>query len=99
MRVACSASTPSDIQWMVKAGYGLALVDQMAPLESGLTTRPIAEVNWTVDTAFVHHSRIDHIALPFIERSLSQYWREGARQEPSVRGSSSRTAQASRMTP
>jgi DNA-binding transcriptional LysR family regulator len=79
MRVACSASTSSDIQWMVKAGYGLALIDQMAPLESGLTTRPIAEVNWTVDTAFVHHSRVDHIALPFIERSLSQYWREGTR--------------------
>jgi DNA-binding transcriptional LysR family regulator len=77
MHLACSASTPADIQWMVKAGYGLALIDQVSSLDSGLVTRPIAGVNWTVDTAFVHHNRVDHIALPFIERSLSQHWRNG----------------------
>jgi hypothetical protein len=81
MHLACSAGTPADIQWMVKAGYGLALIDQISSLDSGLTTRPIAGVNWTVDTAFVHHSRADHIALPFIERSLSQQWRDGKRRK------------------
>jgi DNA-binding transcriptional LysR family regulator len=81
MHMACSASTPADIQWMVKARYGLALIDQISSLDSGLTTRPIAGVNWTVDTAFVHHNRADHIALPFIERSLSQYWRDGKRKK------------------
>jgi DNA-binding transcriptional LysR family regulator len=81
MHLACSASTPADIQWMVKAGYGLALIDQISSLDSGLTTRPIAGVNWTVDTAFVHHSRADHIALPFIERALSQQWRDGKRRK------------------
>jgi hypothetical protein len=80
-QLACSASTPADIQWMVKAGYGLALIDQISSLDSGLTTRPIAGVNWTVDTAFVHHNRADHIALPFIERSLSQQWRDGKRKK------------------
>jgi DNA-binding transcriptional LysR family regulator len=81
MHLACSANTPADIQWMVKAGYGLALIDQASPLDSGLTSRPIAGVNWTVDTAFVHHNLADHIALPFIERSLAQSWRDAKRKK------------------
>jgi len=86
MHLACSASTPSDMQWMVKAGYGLALIDQMSALDHGLTTRPIAGVNWTSDTAFVHHNRADHIALAFIERSLSQHWRDDRRKKRSSEG-------------
>jgi DNA-binding transcriptional LysR family regulator len=81
--LSCSASTPSDMQWMVTARYGLALIDQLSSLNPGLTTRPIAGVNWTSDTAFVHHNHGDHIALPFIERSLSQHWREGKRMKRS----------------
>ena len=72
-----SARTPSDIQWMIKAGFGLALVDQLMPLEAGLITRPIAGVNWTVDTAFVHQNRTDHIALPFVEKLFQEKWRNG----------------------
>jgi hypothetical protein len=81
MHLACSANTPADIQWMVKAGYGLALIDRVSPLDPGLTSRPIAGVNWTADTAFVHQNRTDHIALPFIERSLAQRWRDGDRKK------------------
>ena len=76
LSLACSAATPADIQLMVKAGFGLALIDQLTPLESGLVMRTIAGVNWTADTAFVHHSRTDHIALPFIERTLSRRWHD-----------------------
>jgi DNA-binding transcriptional LysR family regulator len=86
MHLASSASTPADIQWMVKARFGLALIDQIASLDPGLTTRPIAGVKWTVDTAFVHHNRADHIALPFIERSLSQHWRDGKRKKLASEG-------------
>jgi len=78
-----SARTPADIQWMVKAGYGLALVDQLMPLEPGLAIRPIAGVNWTADTAYVHHSRADHIALPFIEKFFQDVWRNGKKKRPS----------------
>lgn len=78
-----SARTPSEIQWMVKAGYGLALVDQLLPLEAGLTTRPIAGVSWTADTAFVHLSRADHIALPFVERFLQANWQNAHRKKRS----------------
>ncbi|HEV2486071.1 MAG TPA: LysR family transcriptional regulator [Terracidiphilus sp.] len=68
----CSASTPSEIQWMVRERYGLALIDQLLPLEPGLVTRPIAGLNWTADTAFVHARKTKHVALPFIE----QFFRE-----------------------
>ena len=49
----CSATTPADIQWMVRAGYGVALIDQRTPIDSALTTWPIAGIHWTADTAFV----------------------------------------------
>jgi DNA-binding transcriptional LysR family regulator len=70
--VSCSAATPTDIQWMIRAGYGLALVDRTAILDSGLTTRPIAGIEWTSDTAFVHHKKAEHLALPFAIRFLQQ---------------------------
>ena len=66
--VSCSATTPADIQWMVRAGYGVALIDQRTPIDSALTTRPIAGIHWTADTAFVHHNDADHLALPLVIR-------------------------------
>jgi DNA-binding transcriptional LysR family regulator len=81
LQLGCSATSPADIQWMVKARYGLALIDQISLLDSELITRPIAGVNWTADTAFVHHNRADHIALPFIEKSLAQRWRGSKRKK------------------
>jgi DNA-binding transcriptional LysR family regulator len=68
IHLACVARTPSEVQWMVKERYGLALIDQLFPLEAGLVTRPIAGLNWTADTAFVHARKVGHVALPFIER-------------------------------
>ena len=85
MHIACSASTPTDIQWMVKAGYGLALVDQLTKLDADLTTRPLMGVDWTVDIAFVHRNRLDHIALPFLERLFTQRWRYGCQKKHSDR--------------
>ncbi|MHB1959946.1 MAG: LysR family transcriptional regulator [Acidobacteriaceae bacterium] len=68
--VACLATTPADIQWMVHSGSGLALIDQKTPLDPSLTTRPIANVNWTADTAFVHSICAEHPALPILIRHL-----------------------------
>jgi hypothetical protein len=42
--VSCSATTPADIQWMVRAGYGVALIDQRTPIDSALTTMHITGV-------------------------------------------------------
>ena len=68
--VACLAATPADIQWMVQSGSGVALIDQKTPLDSSLTTRPIAEVNWSADTAFVYPLIAEHLALPILTRHL-----------------------------
>ena len=80
--VVCSARTPAEIQWMVKERFGLALIDQLSPLDPGLITRPIAGLNWTADTAFVYLSHTDHVALPFIERFLRENWTDSRRRRP-----------------
>jgi DNA-binding transcriptional LysR family regulator len=72
----CSARTPSEIQWMVKERCGLALIDQLLPLEPDLITRPIAGVNWTADTAFVHVANAVRVVLSFVERFFHQTWSE-----------------------
>jgi DNA-binding transcriptional LysR family regulator len=82
VHLACSARTPAEIQWMVKERFGLALIDQLTPLDSGLITRPIAGVNWTADTAFVYMTHTDHVALPFIERFLRGTWNDSRRRRP-----------------
>jgi DNA-binding transcriptional LysR family regulator len=71
-QVSCAAATPADVQWMVRKGFGLALIDEQMKLEPALITRPIADVTWTADTAFVHHSDADHLALPLLARHLAK---------------------------
>jgi DNA-binding transcriptional LysR family regulator len=80
--LANSVTNPADIQWMVKENYGLALVDQALPLESGLTTRPIAGVNWSAQTAFVASKNSQHIALPFVQKFLRQQGLTVQRKQP-----------------
>lgn len=72
LNLASSAATPADMQLMVKQGYGLALMDELCPLEPGLIDRPIAGVNWTSDTAFVTSRSSNHMAIPFIEKWLDE---------------------------
>jgi len=72
LKLANSAATSSDMQWMVKETGMLALIDQLSPLDFGLVTRPIASLSWTVDTAFVTSKSARHIALPFVEKYLRE---------------------------
>jgi DNA-binding transcriptional LysR family regulator len=81
IHLACSARTPTEIQWMVKERYGLALIDQLSPLDPGLVMRPIAGLNWTADTAFVHLSHTDHVALPFVARAFQEIWPDSRRRK------------------
>lgn len=76
LSVHCSARTPAEIQWMVRERYGLALIAQLFPLDPGLITRPLAGLNWTADTAFVHLRKAGHVALPFMERFFENSWSE-----------------------
>ncbi|MGB6130601.1 MAG: LysR family transcriptional regulator [Acidobacteriaceae bacterium] len=70
--VSCVASTPSELQWMVQRGFGLALIDQQVKLEPLLSTRSITDVKWSADTAFVHDPRAEHLALPMLVRHLKR---------------------------
>lgn len=81
VHLACSARTPGEIQWMVKERYGLALIDQLSPLDPGLITRPLTGLSWTADGAFVYLSHADHVALPFIERFLRDTWTDSRRRK------------------
>jgi len=77
-----SAATPTDMQWMVKEKYGLALIDQTTRLESGLVARPIAGTNWTEETAFVSSKRSAHIALPILEKFIKHDGLNRHRKQP-----------------
>jgi len=64
------ASHPSEMQTLVKEGYGFALIREGIPLEEELTTRPIASVDWTVDTAFVYHKERHPKTIPVLVKKL-----------------------------
>jgi DNA-binding transcriptional LysR family regulator len=66
------ASHPSEMQELVKQGYGLGLIREGATLDSELTTRPIVGVDWTVDTAFVYGKRTHPKTIPVLVRHLKQ---------------------------
>ena len=66
------ASHPVEMQALVKAGCGLALLREGTVLAAGLTTRPIAGVNWTVETAFVYNKQLHPKTIPVLARSLKR---------------------------
>jgi DNA-binding transcriptional LysR family regulator len=66
------ASHPLEMQSLVKEGYGFALVREGLLLDSALTTRPIAGVDWTVDTALIYRSDRYPKTLPVVVRQLKR---------------------------
>ena len=85
------ASHPSEMQTLVKDGYGLALIRQGTTLENELTTRPIAGVDWTVDTVVIYHQERHPKTLPVLVRKFKRQLRKGEKQTTAAKlGSSSR---------
>jgi DNA-binding transcriptional LysR family regulator len=69
----CSrASHPTEMQTMVKGGYGVALLREGTILESDLTTRPIKGVDWTVDTVLIYHLQHHPKTIPVLVRHLQK---------------------------
>ncbi|MDX6457712.1 MAG: hypothetical protein QOE55_1409 [Acidobacteriaceae bacterium] len=66
------ASHPSEMQALVKEGYGLALMREGMVLEEGLTTRPILGVDWTVDTAVIYHRQRRPKTIPILVKRLKK---------------------------
>ena len=64
--------TQQEMQRLVRDGYGLTLLREGTPLDSGLITRPLVGVNWTVDTAVVYHKDHHPETIPVLVRLLKQ---------------------------
>ncbi len=64
------ASHPSEMQTLIKEGYGFALIREGTPLEEELTTRPILGVDWTMDTAIVYHKERHPKTIPILVKKL-----------------------------
>lgn len=67
------ASHPTEIQQLVKEGYGLTLVREGTELDPDLTTRPIFGVDWTVDTALIYHRDRRPPTIPVLVRHLRRH--------------------------
>ncbi|AEU37586.1 LysR family transcriptional regulator [Granulicella mallensis] len=64
------ASHPSEMQTLVKGGHGFALIREGINLDEELTTRPIAGVDWTVDTAFIYRKTRHPKTVPILVKRL-----------------------------
>ena len=64
------ASNPSEMQTLVKEGHGIALIREGTALDEELTTRPIAGVDWTVDTAVIYHKQRYPKTVPVLVRNF-----------------------------
>ena len=61
------------IQWIVREGVCYSLMRAGRPLISGLVTRPIAGVDWTVDTALVSRVEKNKPALSLLIEELIKH--------------------------
>jgi hypothetical protein len=58
------------MQTLVKGGHGFALIREGTNLDEELTTRPIAGVDWTVDTALIYHKVRHPKTVPILVKRL-----------------------------
>jgi DNA-binding transcriptional LysR family regulator len=70
--VATKYKTPHDLQWMVGMGYGYALIREGSEMQAGLITRPIAGVEWTVDSALILGRSTSQRTIPHLIRELKK---------------------------
>ena len=77
------ASHPSEMQTLVKGGHGFALIREGTSLDEELTTRPIAGVDWTVDTALIYHKVRHPKTVPIlVKRLMRQFPHNGKETAP-----------------
>jgi len=78
------ASHPVEMQTLVKDGYGFALVRERTVVDSELTTRPIAGVEWTVDTAVIYHNERRPKSIPILVRQFRRQLERNAKNATSM---------------
>jgi len=69
------ASHPSEMQMLVKEGFGFTLIREGTPLDNELTTRPIAGVHWAVNTAVIYHQQRHPKTIPILIKKFRRQFR------------------------
>ena len=64
------ASHPTEMLLLVKQGFGIAYIREGTALGEDLVTRPVAGVDWTVDTAFIYRKQGHLKTIPVLLRHL-----------------------------
>jgi DNA-binding transcriptional LysR family regulator len=64
------------VQWMVREGHCYSLIRVGRTLMNGLVTRPIAGVDWTIDTALVLRAENENPALSLFVEELTNHFRQ-----------------------
>lgn len=64
------ASHPFEMQALVKDGHGFALIREGTALDSELTTRAIAGMDWTVDTALIYRKHHPPSTIPVLVKMV-----------------------------
>jgi len=64
------------VQWMVREGHCYSLIRAGRTLMNGLVTRPIAGVDWTIDTALVLRADNENPALSLFVDELTNRFRQ-----------------------
>jgi DNA-binding transcriptional LysR family regulator len=70
------ASHPSDMQMLVKEGYGVTLIREGTQLDDELTMRPIAGWHWSVNTAVIYHKHRYPKTVPLLVKKFRNQCRE-----------------------
>jgi DNA-binding transcriptional LysR family regulator len=71
------ASHPSEMQALVRDGFGVALVREGILLDDQLTTRPAIGVDWTIDTALIYHKQRYPKTVPLLVRQFKKQFGKG----------------------
>jgi hypothetical protein len=77
-------SHPTEMQQLVKDGYGVALLREGTMLAKELTTCPIAGVDWTQDTVLFHHQEHHRKTIPVLVRHFTRQLRQDGKRTASV---------------
>jgi DNA-binding transcriptional LysR family regulator len=94
------ASHPSEMQLLVKEGYGFTLIREGTPLDDELTIRPIAGVDWTVKTAVIYHKQQHPKTVPILVKKFRRRVRNQTNAvDPEKAGVSLQTSESVRKPP
>jgi len=95
--VLSTTGSSDDILWMVKSGFGHALIREGTEVEDGIVTRPVAGVNWIVESVLISKKFPTQKTIPALLRELPRRSRVQA-SPPSAKSRRSIRTTAAKLT-